>query len=400
MIDLDLPKELRKFQDDMHKFANEVFRPISRKYDMAEHKYPEELDMMRGMAHFDRKKKTDKPEAVKKESQGPRIGASMRAVISSEEISWGDPSFLIAIPNAGLGNVAMVTSGTDEQFEKYGDKWLAMAITEPGAGSDTSSITTTAKLDENEWVLNGEKIFVSCADRCDAVIVMATIDKKAGKSGIKSFIVDKGTDGFVLEKLELKMGLRGSDTGTFVLSDCRIPKENILGGYEAKVAAQKNKTEGFKGTMKAFDTSRPMVAAMAIGTARAALEYTREVMAQNDIKPDYTKGANNISSMEKDYYLMEANLEASRLLTWRSAWMADNKLPNSCEASMAKAKAGRQGVLISQKCCDLLGPMGFSTKNLAEKWLRDVRVMDIFEGTGQIQHLIVAKSVLNISSIR
>jgi acyl-CoA dehydrogenase len=123
-------------------------------------------------------------------------------------------------------------------------------------------------------------------------------------------------------------------------------------------------------------------------------------MAQNNIKPDYTKGVNNVSSMEKDYYLMEANLEASRLLTWRSAWMADNKLPNSCEASMAKAKAGRQGVLIAQKCCDLLGPMGFSTKNLAEKWLRDVRVMDIFEGTGQIQHLIVAKSVLNISNIR
>ncbi len=390
MINLELSEDLKQYQEDMKVFAETVFRPISRKYDEAEHEYPQELEDLRGMKHFDRKKKSEKPADKSEPTSGK---ANMRGVISSEEIAWGDPSFLISIPNAGLGNVALVTSGSDEQFEKYGDKWLAMAITEPNAGSDSKAMNTTAKLDGDDWVLNGEKIFVSCADRCDAVVVMATTDKSAGKEGIRSFIVDKNSPGFTLEKLEKKMGLRGSDTGTFSMTDCRIPKDNVLGGFE-----KTNKNKGFKGTMQTFDTSRPMVAAMAIGVARAALDYTREVMAENSIIPDYKKGSINISSIEKDFFLMEANLEAARLLSWKAAWMADNKKPNSTEASMAKAKAGRQGVLITQKCCELLGPMGLSTKHLAEKWLRDVRVMDIFEGTGQIQHLIVARNILELSS--
>jgi acyl-CoA dehydrogenase len=188
------------------------------------------------------------------------------------------------------------------------------------------------------------------------------------------------------------MGLRGSDTGTFVLTDCRIPKENILGSPKVK-----KKTQGFKGTMKTFDSSRPMVAGMAIGVARAAMDLTREIMEENGVKPDYSRNVNHVSSQEKDFCLMEANLEASRLLTLKAAWMADNKQPNSLEASMAKAKAGRQAALITQKCCELIGPMGFSTKHLMEKWFRDARIMDIFEGTGQIQHLIVARIVLELS---
>lgn len=392
MINTELPQELVDFQATVHDFAEQTFRPISRKYDEQEHVYPKELDMLRGVTKVDRKKKSG---GEKKESKPTtdKIGANMKGVLSAEEISWADPSFLISIPNSGMGNVALATVGNDEQYEKYGDKWLAMALTEPEAGSDSGAIRTTAKLDGDEWVLNGEKIFVSCADRCDAIVVWASVDKKAGKAGMKSFIVDINAPGLKLEKLEKKMGLRGSDTGTFVMSDCRIPKENILGSPEVQQT-----TEGFKGAMKSFDSSRPMVAAMGLGVTRAALEYTREVMDENGIKPDYKKNPNNISSMEKEYYLMEAQLEATRLITWKSAWMADNRIYNTIEASMAKGKAGRQATLITQKCCELLGPMGLSTKNLAEKWLRDSKIMDIFEGTGQIQHLIVARGVLELSS--
>ena len=145
-----------------------------------------------------------------------------------------------------------------------------MAITEPGSGSDSGSITATARLDGDEWVLNGEKIFVTCADRCDMAVVWATVDKKAGKSGIKSFIVEKDRPGFKLDKLEHKLGIRASDTGTFVLDDCRIPKENILGSAEVKES-----TEGFKGVMKTFDNTRPLVASMALGVSRAALDFTQ-----------------------------------------------------------------------------------------------------------------------------
>jgi len=150
--------------------------------------------------------------------------------------------------------------------------------------------------------------------------------------------------------------------------------------------------------MKTFDNTRPLVASMALGVTRAALDLTKEKIEESGIKLDYENNTNNVSAMEKEFYMMEANLEAMRLLTWRAAWMMDNGEANSLEASMAKAKSGRYGTLIAQKCCELLGPLGFSCENLAEKWMRDVKITDIFEGTGQIQHLIVARGVLGYSS--
>jgi acyl-CoA dehydrogenase len=224
-------------------------------------------------------------------------------------------------------------------------------------------------------------------------VVWARVKGVEGSSAIKSFIVEKGTPGFKLEHLEHKLGIRASDTGTFVLNNCRIPKTNLLGGDSDK----KKKTEGFKGVMKTFDNTRPMVAAMAVGVARAAIDFTREKMEEAGVKIDYTDNPNNVSSVVKEFYMMEANLEAMRLLTWRAAWMADNEEENTLEASMSKAKAGRYGTLITQKCCELLGPIGYSRKYLAEKWMRDSKIMDIFEGTGQIQHLIIARNILKLT---
>jgi acyl-CoA dehydrogenase len=149
--------------------------------------------------------------------------------------------------------------------------------------------------------------------------------------------------------------------------------------------------------MKTFDNTRPMVAAMAVGVARASLDFTREKLEQAGEKLDYSKSPNNCSARQKDYYMAEATLEAMRLLTWRAAWMADNGDFNNLEASMSKAKAGRGGTLITQKCAEILGPLGITTKELAEKWMRDSKILDIFEGTGQIQHLIIARNVLKLS---
>ncbi len=393
MINLELPEDLEKIKSQLHGISKDVFRLISRKYDEAEHQYPVELEMFREMQSPGKKKKGKNEENKPESSQTGSLGKSLTQAVVCEEFSWGDASFIISLPKAGLGNAALTAVGTKEQKEKFGEKWLAMAITEPAAGSDSGAIRTTAKLDGNNWVLNGEKIFVSCAKRCEGAVVWATIDKSAGKAGIKSFVVEKGTPGFTLEKLENKMGLRGSDTGTLVLSDCRIPKGNLLGDRNVK-----KKTQGFKGVMKTFDNTRPMVAAMAIGIARAALEFFREKLEENNIALDYKKNISRVSSLEKEYYLMEAQLEACRLLTWRASWMTDNKQFNSLEASMSKAKAGKQATLITQKCCELLGPLGFSCKYLAEKWMRDSKIMDIFEGTGQIQHLIIARSILGLSS--
>jgi acyl-CoA dehydrogenase len=314
-------------------------------------------------------------------------------ILTIEELCWGDLGLLLSFPNAGLGNAAIVAVASDEQMEKFGEKWASMAITEPGSGSDSGSITARATLEGDEWVLNGEKIFVTCAERAEVAVIWATIDRNAGKAGIKSFLVERGTPGFKLEKLEHKLGIRASDTGTYVLDDCRIPKGNILGSAEIKES-----TEGFKGVMKTFDNTRPLVAAMALGVTRAALDFTRSKFEESGVKLDYEKNPNNLSALEKEFYMMEAHLDAMRLLTWRAAWMMDNGEFNNLEASMSKAKAGRYGTLICQKCCELLGPLGFSCEYLAEKWMRDVKITDIFEGTGQIQHLIVARNVLGYSS--
>lgn len=392
MIQLVTPEYIATMQTNMNKLAAGVLRPISRKYDEAEHEYPKELDMFRNikvMARPKKKKEGEESSAEKKAKKGANLGM----VVTIEEMCWGDAGLLLSFPNAGLGNAAIIAVANDEQLERFGNKWAAMAITEPGAGSDSGSITTTALRDGDYWVLNGEKIFVTCAERSEVVVVWATVDKKAGKAGIKPFVVEKGTPGFKLEHLEHKLGIRASDTGTCVLSDCKIPYTNILGDPEVKMS-----TEGFKGVMKTFDNTRPLVAAMATGIARAAVDFTKEQFEAQGYSFDYKKNINNVSAVEREWYLMDANVEAMRLLTWRAAWMADNGQFNNVEASMAKAKAGRYATLITQRACELLGPVGYSNQFLAEKWMRDSKIMDIFEGTGQIQHLIIARNVLEMSS--
>jgi acyl-CoA dehydrogenase len=395
MINLELTDEIKKLKSDLNNLALSLLRPIARKYDEAEHAYPKEMDVLRAPPK-QRKPKTEADKNKKKKSgKKEGLGQNLQTVISIEELCWGDAGLLLSWPGIGLGNAAIEAVATEEQLERFGNKWAAMAITEPESGSDSASISTTAELDGEEWVLNGEKIFVTAAERSEAVVVWATIDKAAGRGGIKSFVVEKGAPGFKLDHLEKKLGIRASDTGAFVLNNCRIPKDNILGSSEVK---KEKTTAGFKGVMKTFDNTRPHVAAQGLGIARAALELTKDKLEEAGAELDYRKSPSNIKSNEKDYYLMEANLEAARLLTWRAAWMADNKERNSMEASMAKAKTGRAATLITQKCCELLGPVGFSCRELAEKWMRDAKIIDIYEGTGQIQHLIVARQFLGLSS--
>lgn len=396
MINIDTPEKIEKMKAGLHNLAKGMLRPISRKYDEAEHEYPKELDVFRAMPIMGKKPKKNGDDAKKdkkKDDGSFKLGQNLATIVSVEEMCWGDAAMLLSLPNAGLGNAAISAVATEDQLEKYGSKWASMAITEPASGSDSGSIQASAELDGDEWVLNGEKIFVTCADRCDLAVVWARVKGVEGSSAIKSFIVEKGTPGFKLEHLEHKLGIRASDTGTFVLTNCRIPKDNLLGGE----SDAKKKTEGFKGVMKTFDNTRPMVAAMAIGIARAAIDFTRDKMEEAGIQIDYSANPNNVSSVVKEFYWMESQLEAMRLLTWRAAWMADNEEENTLQASMSKAKSGRYATLITQKCCELLGPLGYSRKYLAEKWMRDSKIMDIFEGTGQIQHLIIARNILKLT---
>jgi acyl-CoA dehydrogenase len=298
------------------------------------------------------------------------------------------------MPRQGLGQAAISAVADEEQLARFGGKWAAMAITEPEAGSDSAAIRTTARWDEDEqeYVLNGEKIFVTSGDRADLIVVWASLDPSQGRAAIKSFVVERDNPGLKLDRLEHKLGIRASDTANFVLDDCRVPKENLLGSPEIEAK------RGFAGVMQTFDNTRPLVAGMAIGVARACLDRTRELLEEAGIEIDYDRPPHSQTAAAAEFISMESDWEAARLLTLRAAWMADNRKPNSLQASMAKAKAGRVGTDVALRCVALAGSIGYGEGELLEKWARDVKILDIFEGTQQIQQLIVARQLLGKTS--
>ena len=395
MINLELPEQLEGLSQLMHAVAQNVLRPVSRKYDTQEHDVPVELSVL------DRRPKPGQAAAAAKQRPEPGVkqpnknGQNMQSVTSIQEMCWGDVGLMLSIPGQGLGNAAINAVATPEQKERFGTCYASMAITEPASGSDSGSISATAVLDGDEWVLNGEKIFVTAGDRCDTVVMWATVDKTKGKAAIKSFVIPKGTPGMEVVKLEHKLGIRASDTATILFTNCRIPKDNILGSPEVR---EGGKREGFGKVMQTFDNTRPGVAAMSIGCARAALDLTEELLKKEGYELSYDKSVWDSSAIEAELYRMEADWDAARLLVLRAAWMADNGHPNSMEASMAKAKAGRVGNAITLRCVELCGTLGYSQELLLEKWARDSKILDIFEGTQQIQQLIVARRLLNKSS--
>jgi acyl-CoA dehydrogenase len=373
--------------------AEELFRPISRYYDEHEHESPKEL--------------IDK--LWEGRLQGSLLGGlDATAALKTEEICWGDAGLYLCMPTPGLGGAAIFATGTPEQVQRFlgnfnegGPKWGAMAMTEAGCGSDTSAITATAVLDGDEWVLNGEKIFVTygkkaIADSEGLVVVWATVDKSAGRAGMKSFVVPAKTPGARVEKLEKKLGIKASDTATIVLDNCRIPYENILGSPEVR-KIDKAGTAGFKRAMATFDATRPIIAAQALGVGRAALDFIKETLDKEGIKIRYGLHRQKLTALERDVMDMEANYKAAKLLTLRALWMMSQMVPNSLEASMAKSKAGLAVTKITQKAVEIMGPLGYSRKYLLEKWMRDAKINDIFEGTGQINMLVVARRVLDFS---
>ncbi|WP_067970994.1 acyl-CoA dehydrogenase family protein [Mycolicibacter icosiumassiliensis] len=396
-INLELPRKLQEVIEMTHAGAAEMLRPISRKYDAREHAYPVELDTLETL--FDGVSKTGGnamagAEAFRDagEQTGNRNAANMAALLQVLEMSWGDVALMLSVPYQGLGNAAISGVATDEQLARLGKVWAAMAITEPSFGSDSAAVTTTATLDGDEYVINGEKIFVTAGSRCTHIVVWATLDKALGRAAIKSFIVPREHPGVIVERLEHKLGIKASDTAVIRFDNARIPKDNLLGSPEI------NTEKSFSGVMETFDNTRPIVAAMAVGVARAALEELRKMLTAAGIEISYDKPAHAQSAPAAEFLRMEADWESANLLTLRSAWQADNNIPNSKEASMGKAKAGRVASDITLKAVEMAGTLGYSEQLLLEKWSRDSKILDIFEGTQQIQLLVVARRLLGLSS--
>ena len=397
-INLELPGKLEAVIEKAHQGAAEMLRPISRKYDLKEHAYPVELDTLATLFEGISAAKTISFAGAEafRDADGKdenHNGANMSALLNAVEISWGDIALLLSVPRQGLGNAAISSVATPEQLERLGkDVWAAMAITEPSFGSDSAAVTTTAVLDGDEYVINGEKIFVTAGSRATHIVVWATLDKSLGRAAIKSFIVPREHPGVTVERLEHKLGIKASDTAVIRFDNVRIPKDNLLGSPEIHVE------KGFAGVMETFDNTRPVVAAMAVGIARAALEELRKILEDAGVEISYDKPAHAQSAAAAEFLRMEADWEAGYLLTVRSAWQADNDIPNSKEASMGKAKAARVATDITLKAVEMVGTTGYSEETLLEKWARDSKILDIFEGTQQIQQLVVARRLLGLSS--
>ena len=383
---LHLDDDQRDLQRWARDFAANEIRPVASKYDEAEETpWPVvERAAEIGLYSF---------EFMTQAFQDP-TGLSLPIV--SEEIFWGCAGIGLAIFGTGLAATGIVSNGTPEQILHWaprcygtpGDVKLgAWCMTEPQAGSDVSNVQTTAVRDGDEWVLNGTKIYCTNGARAEIVVVNATVDKSLGRKGQKFFVVQKGTPGFKIGKIEKKMGLTASETAELSFEDCRIPFDHILGGE----AALEPEGSGFKGTMKAFDSSRPSVAAMAVGIGRAAYEYARD-WVEVEVPDDASFPRRRL--IDSKLGQMRRELSAARGLVWQAAWMADSKIPNSKEASMAKAYAPQAALRACIGAIQVMGPEGYSKEHLVEKWFRDIKVYDIFEGTGQIQRVVISRKIL------
>jgi acyl-CoA dehydrogenase len=384
MIDFTLSENDRRILAAVREEAL-VARRYARHFDENEHEFPPD--------ELPEAKDFPGPWALMRERTAEDSGLGVISMLVSAGQTWGDYSVRMRRTKGGLGNAALRAAGTPEQQKKWGHLTLAMAITEPGCGSDPSLVQTTAVLDEarDEWVLNGEKIFVTTGCRAEGVVVWATLDKSAGRAGIKSFLVEKGAPGFIVAHKEKKLGIRADDTAAYVFQDCRIPRGNLLGGDET---IPKASSGGFRGVMKTFNMTRPAVAALGLGMAEAALDFTREKLLEAGVDLSHGPGLHGQSAAAREFQRLEALHEAALLTVLRAAWLSEQGKPNNLEASVAKAKGGAAVREITQGCIELMGPLGVSREHLLEKWFRDVRITDIYEGTGQIQHLTRGNSLL------
>jgi len=378
MVDFELTDEQKLMQKMAHEFAEREMRPVSLDYDK------------KGTVPWDIVKRAHElgldtafiPEAY----GGGGVRSTLTQCIVTEELNWGCAGIATGLIGAGLAYLPIIHMGTEDQKKRFLTRFTgpdvrlgALCLTEPDAGSDVANISTTARKAGDEWVLNGTKRFITNGGIADLHVVFATTDKSLGYFGIRAFVVEKGTPGLRMGKVEDKMGVRASHTAEVVLQDCRIPSDNLLGSDE---------TTAFYGAMKTLEASRPLVASGAVGIARAAYEYALEFSRTRKAFGGPIAKKQAIAFMLAD---MKTRVDAARLLTWRAAWMLDAGMPMNKEASIAKLFAADTAMDVTTDAVQILGGTGYMKDQPVEKWMRDAKVFQIWEGTSQIQRLVISR---------
>ncbi len=325
------------------------------------------------------------------EEYGGSGGGPLEFAIVEEELSRVCASTgTIYFVTAGLAGKPLYRFGNEEQRQRFvvpvakGEKLACFALTEAGAGSDIASLETTAARQNGGYILNGSKLFITNGNEADIVVIFATIGKSLRHRGITAFIVEKGTPGFSVGKLEHKLGRRASSTAELIFEDCFVPEANRLG----------KEGEGFRIALEAIDSSRQSVAAQAVGIAQGAFD---KCLAYAKERQQFGQPIANFQAIQWMLADMATQIDAARLLTYRAAYLEARGLPFVKEASMAKVRGGDVTVKITQRAVELLGPLGYSKEHLLEKWFRDAKINDLYEGTGQINRLIVARRILDYS---
>jgi alkylation response protein AidB-like acyl-CoA dehydrogenase len=392
-VDFRLTDDQIEFQRHCRKFSADVIRPVAAKYDR-EQSVP--WDVIKEARKWD----LHGLDYIQKMASDPD---GLLGVIYAEELHWGCAGIALAISASSLAAAGIASSGTPEQIAQWvpecygtGDeiKLGAYAVTEAGAGSDVKSLRTTAKRDGDEWVLNGTKVFISNGGIADVTVVVATVDPELGHRGQASFIVPKGTPGLSQGKKEDKIGIRASQTAEVVLEDCRIPVEYLLGGMEKlekklERARSGQSTGRQSGALATFEITRPLVGASALGIAQAAYEWTLEYLEGHIIESQPALEVQRVQQVMAD---VATEIEAARLLVWRAAWMGRNGIPmTGGQGSMSKLKAGDVTMWATTTLMDLVGPYAQTTECPLEKWFRDAKIYQIFEGTAQVQRLVVSR---------
>jgi alkylation response protein AidB-like acyl-CoA dehydrogenase len=391
-MDFAFNDEQREFQQYCRRFAREVIRPAARKHDEDESVPWEVIKEARkwelhGLEQLQR---------MASDADG------QFSVIYAEELHWGCAGIALALSASSLAAAGIAGSGTPEQIAEWvpqcfglGEeiKLGAYAVTEPQAGSDVKSLKTTARLDGDEWVLNGTKVFISNGGIADVTVVVATVDPELGTRGQASFVVPKGTPGIAQGKKESKMGIRASHTGEVVLEDCRVPVENLLGGMDKLNRKLERARSGQRSrsadALATFEVTRPLVGASALGIGQAAYEWTLEYL---DGRTENSVPLLETQRFQQTLADVATELEASRLLVQRAAWMGRNGVPmRGGQGSMSKLKAGNVAMWATTELMDLVGPYAWSVECPLEKFFRDAKIYQLFEGTAEIQRLVISR---------
>jgi acyl-CoA dehydrogenase len=398
-FNLDLSDDQRDIRDWVHGFAADVVRPAASEWDEREETpWPIIGEAAKiGLYGF---------EALAQFYADP---SGLTLPIVNEELFWGDAGIGMAIMGSSLAAAGIFSSGTPEQIGEWipqcfgtpdDPKVGAFCVSEPDAGSDVSSLRTRAVYDEakDEWVLNGQKAWATNGGIASVHVVVASVDRELGSRGQAAFIIPPDTKGLEMGTKVKKHGLRASHTADVFLDDCRVPGACLLGGKEKLDERMGRAREGRSGkrqaAMQTFEASRPTVGAQAIGIARAAYEYALEYAKE---RSQFGRPIIHNQAIAFALADMKLEIDAARLLVWRASWMGRTGKPfTAAEGSMSKLKAGEVAVWATERAIQILGGNGYTREYPVERWHRDAKIYTIFEGTSEIQRLVIARAISGV----